>query len=648
MGSGDGVRVPVALLSVGFLCVLGVSWFWSFLALLGLYLFSGGWRFLYIAACTFKRDLFGLYVLLRMKSSLSRHQRARSTITSIFAQRVALHPDKPALVEDSTGEVWSFSELDRRSNAVARWALAQGWASGDVVAVFMESRPFVVALWLGLAKVGAEAAFINFNLRRDTLMHCVGVSGAKGMVFGAELVDAVTEVRDSLSGLSLFCSGTAPAGTLKSLSAQSLDALLAECPDGPPAVTHNKSFNDRLFYIYTSGTTGLPKAAIVVHSRYYRIVMFAYYSFGLRPDDVLYCCLPLYHSAGNILGVGQCLLFGVTVVVRRKFSASRFWDDCVRYNCTVIQYIGEICRYLLSQPVRPSESCHQVRVAMGNGLRLNVWEAFTKRFNIKRIGEFYGATECNCGLANLDNKVGACGFNSVILPNVYPIRLLRVNEDNMELIRDEHGLCVPCKPGDPGIIVGRINPDDPLRRFDGYANQEATNKKITHDVFSEGDSAYVSGDLMVMDEFGYVYFRDRSGDTFRWRGENVSTTEVEGVLSSLLNQTDVAVYGVSVPGVEGRAGMAAIAHTTDDFHCQRFVGDVQKRLPSYARPVFIRLSPEVDKTGTFKIQKTRLKREGFDPRQTSDRILFLNSREGCYEALTEELYNDIMQGEISL
>uniref|UniRef100_A0A8C1KKT2 long-chain-fatty-acid--CoA ligase n=1 Tax=Cyprinus carpio TaxID=7962 RepID=A0A8C1KKT2_CYPCA len=643
-----GFRAPLAVITAGLLSVLGLSWFWSMLALIGVYLCSGGWRFLYVAACTIKRDIVGLCILLRVKYFMHHYISTRSTVPSIFAQRVALHPDKPALVEESTGEVWSFSELDRRSNAVAQWALAQGWRSGDVVAIFMESRPLMVALWLGLAKVGVEPALINFNLRRDSLMHCMGVSGARGMVFGVELLDVVLEVKESLSSLSLFCTGSAAAQSLDSLSAQNLDVLLASSPDTPPAVTHSKGFNDRLFYIYTSGTTGLPKAAIIVHSRYYRIAAFGYYSFGLGPDDVVYCCLPLYHSAGNIVGVGQCLLHGLTVVIRRKFSASRFWDDCVKYNCTVVQYIGEICRYLLSQPVRPSESRHQVRVAMGNGLRPNVWEDFMKRFNIKRIGEFYGATECNCSLANMDNKVGACGFNSVILPSVYPIRLLRADEDTMELIRDSQGLCVPCKPGEPGIIVGRINPHDPLRRFDGYANQEATNKKISHNVFKKGDSVYVSGDLMVMDEFGYVYFRDRGGDTFRWRGENVSTTEVEGILSSLLKHTDVAVYGVSVPGVEGKAGMAAIVDVTNYFNCETFLRDVQNALPSYARPIFLRLSPEVDKTGTFKIQKTRLQKEGFDPQQTTDQLYFLNSRLGRYESLTEELYSAIMQGKLSL
>ncbi|XP_017309586.1 long-chain fatty acid transport protein 1a [Ictalurus punctatus] len=643
------MRYAVSLGSLGLLRLLGAPWSWSVAAGLGLYLGSGGWRYLYVAARTAKRDLNGVLMLLRVKLALWRHTRNGSTIPSIFAQTVAQHPDKPALVYEATGETWTFSELDRLSNGVAQWALSQGWGTGDVVALLMESRPLQVALWLGLAKVGIESALINFNLRRDSLMHCLGVSGARALVFGAELADAVSEVSSSLSeSLALFWTGDPSPDHMTSLKAQPFDTLLASAPRHPPSCTPSKGFNDRLFYIYTSGTTGLPKAAIVVHSRYYRMAAFVYYAFGMKRDDILYDCLPLYHSAGNIIGVGQCLLNGLTVVVKKKFSASRFWEDCIKYNCTVVQYIGEICRYLLSQPVRPSERGHRVRLAVGNGLRPSVWEAFTQRFGIKQIGEFYGATECNCSIANMDAKVGSCGFNSMILPNVYPIRLVKVNEETMELVRNKDGLCVPCQPGEPGLLVGKINQQDPLRRFDGYANQEANKKKITCNVFKKNDSAYLSGDVLVMDELGYMYFRDRSGDTFRWKGENVSTTEVEGTLSSLLGQTDVAVYGVTVPGVEGKAGMAAIADSAGNFNCESFLREVQKVLPPYARPVFLRISPQVDTTGTFKIQKTRLQKEGFDPRSTADRIYFLNSRAGRYEAVTEEMYNALVEGRIPL
>ncbi|KAK6300948.1 hypothetical protein J4Q44_G00290460 [Coregonus suidteri] len=307
-----------------------------------------------------------------------------------------------------------------------------------------------------------------------------------------------------------------------------------------------------------------------------------------------------------------------------------------------------MCRYLLAQPERPSQVCHRVRVAVGNGLRPAVWEEFTQRFRIHQVAEFYGATECNCSIANMDGKVGACGFNSRILPSVYPIRLIQVNEGTVELVRDRHGLCIPCQPGEPGLLVGCINQNDPLRRFDGYADQSATNKKIAHNVFRKGDMAYLSGDVLVMDDLGYMYFRDRSGDTYRWRGENVSTTEVEATLSGLLGQTDVAVYGVTLPGVEGKAGMAAIAEGADQFDFDVFLGAVQKALPPYARPLFLRLLPQVDTTGTFKIQKTRLQKEGYDPRHSADRIYFLNSRAGCYEVVTEELYIAITEGRMSL
>ncbi|CAN9510078.1 unnamed protein product [Ophioblennius macclurei] len=645
------------LTSCAILSVMGVVWWMSQSWLCSLTVGTGlfvtwkrSWRWIFVALCTIKRDLMCLIVILKVRISMYRNARNRSNIPALFAQTVAQNPDKPALIYEATGEVWSFRELQERCHAVAHWARDQGWSEGDVVALFLESHPAVVSLWLGLAMVGVEAAFINHNLRQHSLSHCVGVSGARAVVFGVEMTQAVSEVVDSLQpGMVLFGVGEQKdEETLSNLRVQSLDALLSRSPTHPPAYKLRKEFHDRLFYIYTSGTTGMPKAAIVVHSRYFRIAAFGFHSFGLRPEDVIYTCLPLYHSAGTIMGVGQCLLFGLTVVIRRKFSASRFWDDCVKHNCTVIQYIGEICRFLLAQPVGPSEARHKVRVAVGNGLRSSVWEEFVQRFRIQRVGEFYGATECNCSLINIDGKVGACGFNSRILPSFYPIRLVRVQQDNRTLLRDSRGLCTPCQPGEPGMLVGRINDVDPLRRFDGYADRDSTHQKIARNVFKTGDSAYVSGDVLVMDEYGYMYFRDRSGDTFRWRGENVSTTEVEGVLSGLLGHAGVAVYGVSVPGVEGKAGMAAIAHAGGQIDLDAFLSAVQKALPSYARPVFLRLMPSVDTTGTFKIQKSRMQNEGFKPQDISDKIYFLNSRAGGYEAVTDELFNAIAEGEVSL
>uniref|UniRef100_A0A8C4NZG0 long-chain-fatty-acid--CoA ligase n=1 Tax=Dicentrarchus labrax TaxID=13489 RepID=A0A8C4NZG0_DICLA len=585
--------------------LVGLPWYQVIPAILIFYLGSGGWHFLKIFVKTVGRDLHAAGVLLQVKMNVKRHLREKNTIPKIFAETVRRHGDKTALIFEGTGERWTFRQLDEYSNRVANLLLERGFKDGDVVALFMENRSQYVGLWLGMAKIGVEAALINFNLRLEALVHCVNISNAKAVVFGSELND-----------------GKIPQGT------ECLEPLLDAAP------SHLPSRPQRCF-------TG-------ENAMYYRMAALVYYGFRMTSDDVLYDCLPLYHSAGNIVGVGQCIIHGMTVVIRKKFSASRFWDDCVKYNCTIVQYIGEICRYLLNQPVRDMEQQHRVRMALGNGLRQSIWEEFMNRFNIPQIAEFYGATECNCSLGNFGNKVGACGFNSQILPFIYPIRLVRVDEETMELIRGPDGVCIPCKPGEPGQLVGRIIQNDPLRRFDGYVNQSATSKKIASSVFKKGDSAYLSGDVLIMDEYGHMYFKDRTGDTFRWKGENVSTTEVEGTLSRLLDMKDVVVYGVEVPGAEGKAGMAAIADPSHSTDLEKFVKDMEKALPPYARPVFLRFLPEVNKTGTFKFQKTDMRRDGFDPSAVPDRLYFLDSSRGRYMQLDEEVYRSILSGKHKL
>uniref|UniRef100_A0A6Q2Z7Q3 long-chain-fatty-acid--CoA ligase n=1 Tax=Esox lucius TaxID=8010 RepID=A0A6Q2Z7Q3_ESOLU len=573
--------------------LVGLPWYQVVPSFFIFYLGSGGWKFIYIFAKTIGRDLHAAGVLLKVKWNVKRHLRERNTLPKIFAETVRRHGDKTALIFEGTGEKWSFRELDEYSNRVANLLLQRGFVEGDVVALFMENRSQYVGLWLGMAKIGVEAALINFNLRLEALVHCVTISNAKAVVFGSELTEAVCEVHSSMGKtVQMLCSGDldskrVPVGT------ESLEPLLDASPCHLPS----------------------------------------------RPDRCF---------TGNIVGVGQCLIHGMTVVIRKKFSASRFWDDCAKYNCTIVQYIGEICRYLLNQPVKDIEQKHKVRMALGNGLRQSIWEEFTSRFNVTQIAEFYGATECNCSLGNFNNMTGACGFNSQILPFIYPIRLVKVNEDTMELIRGPDGVCIPCKPGEPGQLVGRIIQHDPLRRFDGYVNEGATNKKIASSVFKKGDMAYLSGDVLIMDQFGYMYFKDRTGDTFRWKGENVSTTEVEGTLSRLLDMKDVVVYGVEVPGAEGKAGMAAIADPERSTDLEKFGKDLEKALPPYARPVFLRFLNEVNKTGTYKFQKTEMRREGFNPSIVSDKLYFLDPSRGRYVELNKELHSGIVSGKQKL
>ncbi|KAM6431232.1 long-chain fatty acid transport protein 4 [Liasis olivaceus] len=639
----------VVLLSffVIFRLFLDLPWIQVVPALLIFYLGSGGWKFLRIFVKTIKRDATTAVCVLSTRMKLWWYMKRRWTIPKIFQRTVQRHPEKAALIFQGTGETWTFRHLDEYSNQVANFFHEQGFRSGDVVALFMESCNRYVGLWLGLAKIGVEAALLNSNVRQESLIHCVKIAHAKAMVFGGDLAEALQEVQPFLEkSIRLFCSSDRQAANSLP-GVEDLDSLVEKAPRQLPSPP-DKGFLDKLFYIYTSGTTGLPKAAIILHSRYFRMATLVYSGFRMRADDVVYNSLPLYHAAGNIVGVGQCLLHGMTVVIRKKFSASQFWDDCVKYNCTIVQYIGEICRYLLNQPSKEVERQHRVRMALGNGLRASIWKEFTERFGIPQIAEFYGSTECNCSVGNFDNKLGACGFNSRILPNVYPIKLVQVNEDTMELIRGPDGLCIRCKPGELGQLVGRIVQTDPLQRFDGYLNHEANSKKIARDVFTKGDSAYLSGDVLIMDELGYLYFRDRTGDTFRWKGENVSTMEVEGTLSQILNMTDVVVYGVAVPGTEGKAGMAAVVDKEHFCDLERFAADMKKALPAYARPVFLRLLKEVHKTSTFKFQKMDLRKEGYDPRVVKDKLFYLEPRECRYFPLDEEVFEKIQSGQAKL
>nr|XP_032836582.1 long-chain fatty acid transport protein 1-like [Petromyzon marinus] len=626
----------------------GLAWGWLLALSLGVYAATGGWRFLRVVGKTALRDLHGVTVLVRTKLAVRRLMRRNDTVPVVFQEVVRRHPDKVALIYEGTGERWTFSRLDGEVSAVAHVLWEHGVRPGHVVALFMEGRPRFVAAWLGAARLGAEAALINCSLRGEAVLHCLRASGARALLFGAELTEAFEEIRGSLGkDLLLLCSGETgteptPHGALP------FDTLLTAAPTHEFPRAQGRGFSDRLFYVYTSGTTGMPKAAIVVHSRYYRMATLVHYGFGMKTSDVLYSCLPLYHTAGNIVGVGQCLMHGLTVVIRKKFSASRFWDDCVKFNCTIVQYIGETCRYLLSQPERRAERLHSVRLALGNGLQAAVWRDFTRRFRVPQIGEFYGATECNCSIGNFDNTFGSCGFNSRILPSVYPIRLMRVQEDSMELLRDSDGLCIPCQPGEPGQLVGRVVQSDPLRRFDGYVDESATHKKLARNVFTQGDCAYLSGDVLVMDELGYMFFRDRTGDTFRWRGENVSSSEVEATVSRLLGMASVAVYGVEVPGVEGKAGMAAIADPAGSLDVVALYAALERVLPPYARPLFLRVLERLATTSTFKLLKTELRREGYDPRTLTDRLYFLDARRRAYVELTPALHSDIVSGHAQL
>ncbi|OUC39853.1 AMP-binding enzyme [Trichinella nativa] len=384
---------------------------------------------------------------------------------------------------------------------------------------------------------------------------------------------------------------------------------------------------------------------------YFLMALGVHLAFSIRKSDRIYVTMPMYHTAAIILGIGQTLLSGCTCIIRSRFSASQYWHDCLRYRCTAAQYIGEMCRYLLLQPPKEIDRKHGIRLMYGNGLRIQIWKEFVKRFGIEKIGEFYGSTEGNTSVLNIDNHVGACGFMTIysFLSIVYPIALIKVDETTGELMRDERGLCIRCKPGESGEMVGRIIRGNPLKDFTGYVCDSDSQKKITRDVFRKNDIAFRSGDILYYDELGYLFFKDRTGDTYRWKGENVSTTEVEGLIQKITSHNDAVVYGVSVPGYEGRAGMAAIVDLNSTLDVNHLHEQMTIFLPKYAQPIFLRICQKVTSTSTYKLCKTELVKEGFNPVSCiSDQLYVLNHEKDAYEVLDALKYQDIIEGRMNI
>ncbi len=537
----------------------------------------------------------------------------------------------------------SYAALDAGANRVARWAHNAGVRRGDAVALLMENRPDYVICWLGLLKVGAVAALINTNLRGAALAHSIAIAEARHAVVGEKLAQAYLE---ALPQIDSRPTGWVAGGALQGM--ENLDAALASvCTSAADrAWREGVTCKDKAFYIYTSGTTGLPKASNFTHLR--MLYMMHGFAGGLnaKARDRMYNVLPLYHSAGGVCALGPALLTGGSVIIKRKFSAHEFWDDVHRYEATLFQYIGELCRYLLNAPSAKFEHDHKIRAITGNGLRPEIWKNFQERFAIPKIVEFYGATEGNVSMLNYDGKIGAVGRVPSYMRAIMTTRIVKFDIEHETPMRGTDGFCIECAADEAGEVIGRIS-DEPGKTFDGYTKQSDTQKKVLHDVFEKGDSWFRTGDLMRRDGQGYFYFVDRIGDTFRWKGENVATSEVSEALGVVAGVKEANVYGVTVPGMDGRAGMAALV-SGPGFDVAKLADALAGNLPIYARPVFVRLLPEIEITGTFKQRKVDLVKDGFDPSMIRDPLYWLNHATGRYEPLTREKHAAILSGQVKL
>jgi fatty-acyl-CoA synthase len=544
------------------------------------------------------------------------------------------HGAAPAILSADGG--YSFAELAARARRYTRWALDQGFGRGDVVALLAPNQPDYFAAWAGISRTGATVALLNTHLRDRALAHTLDVAGARAVLVAPSLGTAHAGASAQL----------AQPPALWRMEAGGLDLGAYDGGALTPDEAAGAGLTDRALLIYTSGTTGLPKAANVSHAR---VLTWCGWFAGMMdatPDDRLYNCLPMYHSVGGVVAVGGVLLNGGSVFVRERFSAGAFWEEVAAHRCTLFQYIGELCRFLLAAPPHPLERAHQLRLACGNGLRAEVWSAFQDRFAIPRVLEFYAATEGSFSLYNVEGRPGAIGRAPPFLAHRFPAAIVRQDADGGPPLRNSEGRCLRCEANEVGEAIGRIAEGGAgPNRFEGYTSEVESERKVLRDVFAPGDAWFRTGDLMRRDAAGFFYFMDRVGDTYRWKGENVSTAEVADVLAACEGVRAAAVYGVEVSGCEGKAGMAALS-VAPGFDVDGLAAHLERALPAYARPVFLRLSAELEATGTFKLQKAALTRDGYDPGRVADPLLI--RLDGGYRALTPSVHLELQAGALRL
>ncbi len=558
--------------------------------------------------------------LARGALGLTRKPDARESIGRVFQDLARRQPDRPFIRFD--GASISYRQANERVNRYADVLVQQGVERGDVVGILMKNRPETLLLALAAVKLGAVAGMLNHNQRGEVLAHSLSLLDSRVLVVGEECDEAISSL-----------SGAPHADTV--LSAGKLDELAESADPSNPAVCEQIQAKERAFYIFTSGTTGMPKASLMSHFRWLKSMSgLGAMGVRLRRNDTLYCALPLYHNNALTVSLSSVLSSGATFAIARTFSASRFWDDAKRNGATAFVYIGEVCRYLLNQPERPSDRHNGIRLMVGNGLRPEIWTEFTERFGIDRVAEFYGASECNIAFVNalgVERTAGVCPL---------PHAVVEYDQDTGRARRAQDGRLRRVRVGEVGLLLSKVTDRAP---FDGYTDPEATESKLVRDAFKDGDCWFDTGDLVRDQGFMHVAFVDRLGDTFRWKGENVATTEVEGAMSAHPAIEQSVVYGVAVPGADGKAGMAAV--TLRDGHeldGARLAAHLFDRLPSYAVPLFVRVVDSLETTSTFKSRKVELREEAYS--SDVERLYVLAGRRDGYRPAYDGYVREVADG----
>jgi len=580
---------------------------------------------------------------LRALSLHAQIERAPERILpQIVEERAIEQPDAPALLSED--EELSYADLAVAARRYARWALSQGLRIGETAALMAHNHPGYMAAWLGLSNVGVVVALINTNLRGHALAHCLAAASPRVLIVAEEFAAvAHAALAGSSDAPEIWLLGRGPG--------QRFGEAVAALPSHPLSADERGgvTVRDPALLIYTSGTTGLPKAAWVSHRRIMSWSCWFAAMLEVDRSDRLYDCLPMHHSVGGVAAPGAMLMGGASAVIARRFSASGFWDDVVRWDCTLFQYIGELCRYLVNAAPSASERRHRLRIACGNGLDEAVWRQFQSRFAIPRILEFYAATEGNFSIFNLEGEPGAIGRLPGFMAHRSPVAIVAFDPETGAPRRGADGRCLRCPPGEIGEAIGRTprGEEGSADAFEGYTNKTETEKKVLRDVFEPGDAWLRTGDLMRVDQRGFFHFVDRVGGSFRWKGENVSAAEVTAVIEACPGVEAAAVYGVAVPHAEGRAGMAAVK-TRPGFDLGELRDRLATALPAYARPLFIRIVRSLPTTETFKIASHLLAAEGFDPERISDPLFLDDSVAAAYAPLDPHVFGRIARGQLRL
>lgn len=573
-----------------------------------------------------------------LKTVANRDTSAALSIGTYIEDNASRSPGDPAIFFED--RVITHRELSEESNRWAHLFASRGVGKGDAIAIFVDNRPEILFAVAGAVKLGAVAAVINTKQRKHVLQHSFGLCDGLIYVVGEELWDAFDEVRADIDNaerdLVFWVSDSGDSSCPD--TATDLVAAAADMPATAPDALRQVRLSDPCFYIYTSGTTGLPKASIMSHNRWVKASgAFGKVALGVVPEDRIYVPLPLYHNNALTVTWASALTAGASMILRRRFSASKFWDDVRRYRATSFCYIGELCRYLMNQPPRPDDSDNPVHKIVGNGLRPDIWKQFKERFGIDEVYEFYGASEANIAFVNVFNFDCTVGFCPA------PYALVEYDIDADEPVRGPDGFMRRVGRGEVGLLIGEVSE---RYAFDGYTDQSASENKLLRDVFKPGDTWFNSGDLLEDQGFRHAQFVDRVGDTFRWKGENVSTNEVAEVVNGHPQVDESTVYGVQIPGTDGRCGMAALVTNVppDQLDLASLHRRIAAELPAYARPLFLRVREALEITGTFKQKKGDLKREAYDPSQVAEPLFVL--RDGGYESLTKELYQQIQAADV--